>query len=47
MKICIIGNGLTSLVLAKNLAKKKIFVDKIPNRGPGLAINYRLLRASR
>ena len=26
---------------------KKIFVDKIPNRGPGLAINDRLLRASR
>ena len=26
---------------------KKIFVDKIPNRGPGLAINDRLLRASK
>ena len=26
---------------------KKIFIDKIPNRGPGLAINDRLLRASR
>ena len=32
MKICIIGNGLTSLVLAKNLAKKKIFVDIIYER---------------
>ena len=26
---------------------KKIFIDKIPNRGPGLAINDRLLRASK
>ena len=26
---------------------KKIFIDKIPNRGPGLAINDRLLKASK
>ena len=29
MKICIIGNGLTSLVLAKNLTKKNLYVDII------------------
>ena len=29
MKICLIGNGLTNLVLAKNLVKKKIKVDLI------------------
>ena len=27
MKICIIGNSLTSLTLAKALVKKEIFVD--------------------
>ena len=27
MKLCIIGNGLTSLVLAKNLIKRNILVD--------------------
>lgn len=29
MKICIIGNSLTSIILAKNLAKKKISIDLI------------------
>ena len=31
----------------KKKGYKKIFIDKIPNRGPGLAINDRLLRASK
>ena len=29
MKICIIGSGLTSLILAKNLIKKNLYVDII------------------
>ena len=31
----------------KKKGYKKIFIAKIPNRGPGLAINDRLLRASK
>ena len=31
----------------KNKRFKKIFVSKIPNKGPGLAINDRLKRASK
>ena len=31
----------------KKRGYKKIFIDKIPNRGPGLAINDRLLKASK
>ena len=31
----------------KNLGYKKIFVSKIPNKGAGIAINDRLIRASR
>ena len=31
----------------KKMGYKKIFISKIPNRGPGLAINDRLKRASR
>ena len=31
----------------KKKGYKKIFIDKIPNHGPGLAINDRLLRASK
>ena len=31
----------------KKMGYKKIFISKIPNRGPGLAINDRLRRASR
>ena len=31
----------------KNKGYKKIFVSKIPNKGPGLAINDRLKRASK
>ncbi len=31
----------------KNKGYKKIFVSKIPNKGPGLAINDRLIRASK
>ena len=35
------------LRIIKKKGYKKIFIDKIPNRGPGLAINDRLLRASK
>ena len=31
----------------KNMGYKKIFICKIPNKGPGIAINDRLIRASR
>ena len=31
----------------KKRGYKKIFIAKIPSRGPGLAINDRLLRASK
>ena len=34
MKVCIIGDGLTSLVLAKALVNRDIFVDIIPNKKP-------------
>ena len=31
MKVCIIGNGLIALTLAKALVNKGIYVDIIPN----------------
>ncbi len=40
------ANLYKTMRIIKNKGYKKIFVSKIPNRGPGLAINDRLRRAS-
>ena len=39
MKICLLGNNLTNLVLANILLKKKINVDIISQDNPSLSIN--------
>ena len=42
MKVCIIGNGLTSLSLAKTLTNQGLKVDLISNNLTNFMINHKL-----